>query len=932
MPPKRGSEDEAPASYKIQRVEHDHQHHHPHQQSTSPHHRLPNNDFSGSVKRKLADSKRTGQACDRCKIRKIRCDGRPEGCTSCEQNRTPCRTTDRITGRATTRGHAEAMEAENTGLRAHIADLQAQLKEVGVDPRAPPAHSANLDVPSHPWTSAGHAGESQAWMDPQQQRPCPSPLSGYAPASSGVDSSEFPSLPHFKYGSIGDNYLGVASGDSLLSHIRGTSLSVFGTQVDLTDFMMGDAEYEKSVMSYTTLVQITVGGQKVERIELPPYNALREYAGWYLRSLNPYTMLLHRPALMQLVWSFGNDPNFTPTAPETVFVHMMLATIKYQVAARNSQQDAMMEESHAHYKYALSFYKDLLLGSHRLESIQAMAMICHHLRNFPKPGAAWIFTSMTHLFATELGMHRSVKAWAEGPVKLSKIEIEMRKRVFWTLHALTINLSGKLGRPMPVNNDDIDVEFPEPMNDCLPGEEGTLDTFHQCSFQVGIQVAKHCVWELSLNKLIYSVRHSPRAYVENLKRLEAGIRQWKEDMPFELRDPSHASQDDHIFALYLEYWYQSYQLLLHHPAVCRSMDAAIINSNLDKCLDASQKMLLNCTEMMHKKSLDIPWINTVVYIAAIFTTLFISSRRKELMSPVDMTRLKGDMATWINVLGECDHFLGSGDSLKNAISTIVDQSLANINDSIVKRTESLARAALQSPQHGTAPAPVYENNNYHDSYTTAPTIPTDPTLTSTSPNYNTLTGPLTHPYNLQPVSQPSNNAFDQQPQYTTREDNVMTPTHAAALAAASSNRTPQPQPQNTNNHYVYQPQQPTQTNTPHHPQPQNNYANTLTPANALTPQDWRQWSAMQMQPQPQLGQGAPYHSLHTVNTATSLMSLAEREGAGQGPPQNQNPQHMDGGGHPHPHPHPHPHAHAHTHAHAHAHWPEIQFPGMQTGN
>ena len=44
---------------KIQRVEHH-----------SSHGSLPtaNNDFSGSVKRKLADSKRTGQACDRCKV------------------------------------------------------------------------------------------------------------------------------------------------------------------------------------------------------------------------------------------------------------------------------------------------------------------------------------------------------------------------------------------------------------------------------------------------------------------------------------------------------------------------------------------------------------------------------------------------------------------------------------------------------------------------------------------------------------------------------------------------------------------------------------------------------------------------------------------------------------------------------------------------
>lgn len=47
---------------KIQRIEHGISH------TTSPHQRLNNNDFSGSVKRKLADSKRTGQACDRCKV------------------------------------------------------------------------------------------------------------------------------------------------------------------------------------------------------------------------------------------------------------------------------------------------------------------------------------------------------------------------------------------------------------------------------------------------------------------------------------------------------------------------------------------------------------------------------------------------------------------------------------------------------------------------------------------------------------------------------------------------------------------------------------------------------------------------------------------------------------------------------------------------
>ncbi|CAO2649838.1 Nn.00g011300.m01.CDS01 [Neocucurbitaria sp. VM-36] len=862
---------------KIQRIEHPN--------PASPHQRLTNNDFSGSVKRKLADAKRTGQACDRCKVRKIRCDGRPEGCTPCEQNRTPCRTTDRITGRATVRGHAEAMESENQYLRNQIADLQAQLKEVGVEPRPTPAYNP-LQPPNLPY--------DKSWSD-TPRRTSTSPLPGYAPAACVV-KSEFQSLPQFKHGSIGDNYLGVAASDSLLSHIKGTSLSVFGTEIDITDFMTGEAEYESSPMSYTTLVKISVGGQSVDAPPLPPYQGLHEYAMWYLRSLNPYTMLVHKPVVMDLIWRFGNDANFTPTPPQIVTVHMMLATIQYQIATRNSQQSALMEESHAHYLYALSFYKQLLLGRHKLQDVQALAMICHHLRNFPKPGAAWILTSFTYLFAIELGLHRSVTAWADGTGKLSKLDIEMRKRVFWTLNALQVNLNGKLGRPMPISNEDIDVEFPEPMNDCLAGEEASLDSFHQCSFQVGIQIAKYTALEVELYKTIYAVRHSPRAYLDNLKRLEAGIQKWKDELPYELRDASHASQDNHIFALYLEYWYQAYHLLLHHPAVCRSVDPAIVSSNLDKCLDASQKMLHNCTEMMHKKSLDIPWINTVVYIAATFTTLFVSSMRKEHLTPVDMTKLKGDMATWVNVLGECDHFLGSGDKLKNAIAKIIDQSLSNINDSIVKRTatESLARVALQTPQH-TSSTSVYDNNGYQEQYG-ATSSPTDPALTPQASGYSSLPGGTntSHPYNLGnplAVSQQSNSSFDQQT-YSSAEDTGMNPTHAAALAAAASGNTPQP----TSNTYAYANTQ--IGNSGHQPA----YA-----ANGFAPQDWRQWTRTYMQPQ--LGQPGEY-----LNTATTLMTLGRGESQGPG---NDGPGLVDTSG---------------VQGHVGPHWPEITFSGPANGH
>jgi hypothetical protein len=577
---------------------------------------------------------------------------------------------------------------------------------------------------------------------------------------------------------------------------------------------------------------------------------------------------------------------------------MMLATIMYQIATRNSQQSGstMLEDSHNHYKYSLTFYKQLIRGEHGWQDIQALAMICHHLRNFPKPGAAWILTSIVFLFAIQIGLHRSVKVWADGSQQLSKLDVEMRKRCFWTLNALQTNLSGKLGRPIPISNEDIDVEFPEPMNDCLPGEETRLDSFHRCSFQVGIQIARYTVWELELFKTIYAVRHNPRAYVEGLKRLEAAIQQWKEELPYELRDPSHASADDHIFALYLEYWYRAYSLLLHHPGVCRSTDPAILRSNLDKCSEAAQKMLHNCTEMMNKKSLDIPWINTVVYIAAAFTNLFVSSTRQEQMSPVDMTKLKGDMAAWVNVLGECDHFLGSGNRLKHAIAKIVDQSLGNINDGIVKRTatESLARVAMQAPPRSSTSTSAYENGTYRDQYTTSTKGPTDPALTSQSAAYNDVPVDATHPYNLgtpMAVRQHSNAAYNQQP-YSNEEETGMAPNHAAALAAAASASISQP----SSDAYAYS-----------NAQLANNSHQSAYTANGYAAQDWSQWSRAYI---PQQGQPGEY-----LNTATTLMTLG-REAGSQGTGSDHQGLVQTSG----------------VQGHPPSHWPEISFPNAANGN
>ena len=89
-------------------------------------------EFSNTVKKRLASSTRTGQACDRCKVRKIRCDGLPGGCSPCLQNNTECFTTDRITGRATSRGYTEELEQQVRDLQHRNRELEQRLRALDV--------------------------------------------------------------------------------------------------------------------------------------------------------------------------------------------------------------------------------------------------------------------------------------------------------------------------------------------------------------------------------------------------------------------------------------------------------------------------------------------------------------------------------------------------------------------------------------------------------------------------------------------------------------------------------------------------------------------------------------------------------------------------------------------------------------------------------
>ena len=72
---------------------------------------------------------RIAQACDRCRSKKIRCDGVTPCCTQCANVGFECKTSDKLSRRAFPRGYTESLEERVRSLESEVNDLKKLLDE-----------------------------------------------------------------------------------------------------------------------------------------------------------------------------------------------------------------------------------------------------------------------------------------------------------------------------------------------------------------------------------------------------------------------------------------------------------------------------------------------------------------------------------------------------------------------------------------------------------------------------------------------------------------------------------------------------------------------------------------------------------------------------------------------------------------------------------
>lgn len=81
------------------------------------------------IKVGTSSQSRIAQACDRCRSKKIRCDGIRPTCSQCANVGFECRTSDKLSRRAFPRGYTESLEERVRVLEAENRDLKDLLDE-----------------------------------------------------------------------------------------------------------------------------------------------------------------------------------------------------------------------------------------------------------------------------------------------------------------------------------------------------------------------------------------------------------------------------------------------------------------------------------------------------------------------------------------------------------------------------------------------------------------------------------------------------------------------------------------------------------------------------------------------------------------------------------------------------------------------------------
>ncbi|KPM40831.1 hypothetical protein AK830_g5698 [Neonectria ditissima] len=524
-------------------------------------------------------------ACDRCHRRKVRCDKAAPQCSPCKRAAAAC----------------EYAVSEHQVRRRNAQKLERRIRDLEADNAALAEQLRRSEIPS------SATGDEQV-----QHRP---------PATSQATP-----LPEEREVAQEVIQMSLIAGGG--NHFVGSTSGLF-----LANLLQPGLQPSSSGWKPSSSVS---GGQPTTPLAvsgLPPRSLAEELLRAYCSHDHlayPFlcTRALHRS--LDAVYAAAEAPEKVDAA-DGFFVDMTLAIATAQVHKFNWNGGY---DAETHYARAAARLADVLARD-GIQRLQALLLICQYRMGTTSSNTT---TSVWHLIGVaartcvEMGLHRA--STYEGPRSSGDgdaardEDMEIKKKCFWSLVALDRVASLALGRPLAIQLEDIDVDFPAHANpsEPLPADSPVSSTTYgtpqwRAATSIFVHIVRYrLLCGRALNALHRSSKHScaPDDRSEETRDgLARELRGWLADtagLPLVRAGDSSSSSSSSPASgssFRSEEWYR----LLYHNAVLmlfrpspRLSEAALTSAALQHVFDSSREAIGLYASLHRSRKMNYSWI------------------------------------------------------------------------------------------------------------------------------------------------------------------------------------------------------------------------------------------------------------------------------------------------------------------------------------
>ncbi|KAF8458322.1 fungal-specific transcription factor domain-containing protein [Terfezia claveryi] len=510
--------------------------------------------------------RRIARACDMCRKKKIKCDGRLPACTHCANYNTECVFTLVEKKRNPPKG-AKYIE----GLENRLGRMESLLKLSGLLPDDPDGKTdlgdleRRLTEQSQGRASVSVAGRSSS-ESVRGHTPGSSPMHSVinSPTSKAKDEEEAENLSDMMCSLVTNNcgetrFIGSSSGFSIFSP---KGIQWVNEKTGDTSFqdMITNATAQDSSRFFPT--KNGVFGQLFEnrkRNPMPPKGPTMTLVADFFVNFNNLFPLFHRPTFEYLLNRHFSDSPLADSGWYAALNMVLAIACRLRISHPLQIDDKVapwvgVERSWQYFQNAAGLLTELLLKNSDLMTIQAILAMSLFMQGTANPQPSYFLIAAAVRLANSIGMHRR-GSW----FGLSAVEVEQRRRVFWIMYLLDKEIALRSGRPGAINDDDVNVDLPEEDpadgvgNIPLAGGKTKVNLFRL--------IAQFSTIEGKVYMHLYSAKASRQTDQEILNTigdLDLELEKWKTSVPIEIRPDNEIKVDEgplvlHVVMLHFAY-------------------------------------------------------------------------------------------------------------------------------------------------------------------------------------------------------------------------------------------------------------------------------------------------------------------------------------------------------------------------------------------